>query len=97
MLTNCFRNAEPAEAGAAIKRDIPMGRFGKDGDLDGALLLLASDAGAYITGATRVVDGGTGLLHGPGCPVEDAYTEYFLPGTEPTKECPRRTNIMGKP
>jgi penicillin-binding protein 1A len=46
---------------------------------------------------TRVVDGGTGLLHGPGCPVEDAYTEYFLPGTEPTKECPRRTTLMGKP
>jgi NAD(P)-dependent dehydrogenase (short-subunit alcohol dehydrogenase family) len=46
------------EAGVAIKRDIPMGRFGKEGDLDGALLLLASDAGAYITGATLVVDGG---------------------------------------
>jgi penicillin-binding protein 1A len=46
---------------------------------------------------TRVVDGGTGLLHGPGCPIEDAYTEYFLPGTEPTKECPPRTTIMGKP
>jgi 3-oxoacyl-[acyl-carrier protein] reductase len=46
------------EAGSAIKRDIPMGRFGKEGDLDGALLLLASDAGAYITGATLVVDGG---------------------------------------
>jgi 3-oxoacyl-[acyl-carrier protein] reductase len=47
-----------SEAGTAIKRDIPMGRFGKEGDLDGALLLLASDAGAYITGATLVVDGG---------------------------------------
>ena len=47
-----------SEAGDAIKRDIPMGRFGKDGDLDGALLLLASDAGSYITGATIVVDGG---------------------------------------
>jgi len=46
------------EAGAAIKREIPMGRFGNEGDLDGALLLLASDAGAYITGATIVVDGG---------------------------------------
>ena len=46
------------EAGAALKRDIPMGRFGNDGDLDGALLLLASDAGRYITGATIVVDGG---------------------------------------
>jgi 3-oxoacyl-[acyl-carrier protein] reductase len=46
------------EAGAAIKREVPMGRFGKDGDLDGALLLLASDAGSYITGQTIVVDGG---------------------------------------
>jgi len=47
-----------SEKGAAIKREIPMGRFGNPGDLDGALLLLASDAGAYITGATIVADGG---------------------------------------
>jgi 3-oxoacyl-[acyl-carrier protein] reductase len=47
-----------SEAGTAIKREIPMGRFGKAGDLDGALLLLVSDAGSYITGATIVVDGG---------------------------------------
>lgn len=47
-----------SEAGAAIKREIPMGRFGNEGDLDGALLLLASDAGSYLTGATIVVDGG---------------------------------------
>jgi 3-oxoacyl-[acyl-carrier protein] reductase len=46
------------EAGDALKRAIPMGRFGKNGDLDGALLLLASDAGSYISGATIVVDGG---------------------------------------
>ena len=46
------------EAGDALKRAIPMGRFGKDGDLDGALLLLASDAGSYITGTTIVADGG---------------------------------------
>ncbi len=47
-----------SEAGAAIKREIPIGRFGNAGDLDGSLLLLASDAGSYITGATVVVDGG---------------------------------------
>ena len=47
--------ARPAQK---LKRDIPVGRFGKDGDLDGALLLLASDAGSYIAGATIVVDGG---------------------------------------
>jgi 3-oxoacyl-[acyl-carrier protein] reductase len=46
------------ETGEALKRQIPAGRFGKTGDLDGALLLLASDAGSYITGATIVVDGG---------------------------------------
>jgi 3-oxoacyl-[acyl-carrier protein] reductase len=47
-----------SEAGNAMKRDIPMGRFGNAGDLDGALLLLVSDAGAYMTGATILVDGG---------------------------------------
>jgi 3-oxoacyl-[acyl-carrier protein] reductase len=47
-----------SEAGEQLKRDIPMGRFGASGDLDGALLLLVSDAGSYITGATIVVDGG---------------------------------------
>ena len=47
-----------SEAGHAMKRDIPMGRFGNAGDLDGALLLLVSDAGAYMTGATIIVDGG---------------------------------------
>jgi NAD(P)-dependent dehydrogenase (short-subunit alcohol dehydrogenase family) len=47
-----------SEAGIALKREIPMGRFGNTGDLDGALLLLVSDAGAYMAGATIVVDGG---------------------------------------
>jgi NAD(P)-dependent dehydrogenase (short-subunit alcohol dehydrogenase family) len=37
---------------------IPLGRPGAPGDLDGALLLLASDAGRYITGQTILVDGG---------------------------------------
>jgi NAD(P)-dependent dehydrogenase (short-subunit alcohol dehydrogenase family) len=47
-----------SDAGTALKREIPMGRFGNAGELDGALLLLASNAGAYITGTTIVVDGG---------------------------------------
>ena len=47
-----------SEKGQEIKRAIPMGRFGENGDLDGALLLLASKAGAFMTGATLVVDGG---------------------------------------
>jgi 3-oxoacyl-[acyl-carrier protein] reductase len=47
-----------SEKGSAIVRDIPLGRFGADGDLDGVLLLLASEAGRYIAGATILVDGG---------------------------------------
>jgi len=37
---------------------VPQRRIGKLSDLDGALLLLASDAGSYMTGSIVVVDGG---------------------------------------
>ena len=47
-----------AGEGAKMTRAIPAGRFGEARDLDGALLLLASDAGRYIAGETIVVDGG---------------------------------------
>ena len=47
-----------SDEGKKLTRDIPVGRFGRDGDLDGVLLLLVSDAGRYIAGATIVVDGG---------------------------------------
>lgn len=44
-----------------LRKRIPMRRFGQLPDLDGAALLLASDAGRYITGAVVVVDGGQTL------------------------------------
>src|SRR5204863_1294696 len=47
-----------AEKAAEMTRHIPSGRLGEERDLDGALLLLASDAGRMIAGATIVVDGG---------------------------------------
>jgi NAD(P)-dependent dehydrogenase (short-subunit alcohol dehydrogenase family) len=40
---------------------VPLRRFGEASDLDGALLLLASGAGRYMTGSIVVVDGGHAL------------------------------------
>ena len=47
--------------GQRIERRTALGRFGETSDLDGALLLLASTAGAYITGSVIAVDGGLTL------------------------------------
>jgi NAD(P)-dependent dehydrogenase (short-subunit alcohol dehydrogenase family) len=44
--------------GEALRKNIPMRRFGRYEDLDGPLELLLSDQGAYITGVTLPVDGG---------------------------------------
>jgi NAD(P)-dependent dehydrogenase (short-subunit alcohol dehydrogenase family) len=41
-----------------VARRAPMGRHGKEGELDGALLYLASDASSYVTGQILAVDGG---------------------------------------
>lgn len=52
-----------SERGQAYIRDnIPAKKLGQVGDLSGALLLLASDAGSFITGVALPVDGGH-LLH----------------------------------
>jgi 3-oxoacyl-[acyl-carrier protein] reductase len=49
---------ETGAAGERIKKRIPQRRFGTPEDLDGALLLLASDASRYMTGSIIVLDGG---------------------------------------
>ncbi len=56
--TDMNRDFFRTEAGQAVVKRIPQRRIGSPADLDGALLLLASDAGAYMTGSVVVVDGG---------------------------------------
>ena len=45
-------------AGQRLIERIPQRRIGKPEHLDGALLLLASDAGSFMTGSVLTVDGG---------------------------------------
>jgi NAD(P)-dependent dehydrogenase (short-subunit alcohol dehydrogenase family) len=53
-----------SEAGKRMMSRVPMGRAGAVHELDGPLLLLASDAGAFMTGSVVTVDGGHLLAMG---------------------------------
>lgn len=56
--TDLNREFFASEAGQTLIRRIPQRRLGSPQDLDGALLLLASDASRFMTGSSIVVDGG---------------------------------------
>ena len=56
--TDINRDMLRSDAGKAIIARVPQRRVGQLAELDGPLLLLASDAGSYMTGAVIPVDGG---------------------------------------
>lgn len=53
--SNLFENSEWV---SYIEERIPLGRVGRPNDLDGTCIFLSSDASAYVTGQTLLVDGG---------------------------------------
>ena len=56
--TDMNREFLTSEAGQALIRRVPQRRLGQPQDLDGPLLLLASEASAFMTGEVLVADGG---------------------------------------
>ncbi len=59
FLTDLPMNLLKSDEKQAFADRTALGRWGEPRELAGPALLLASDAGSYITGATIVVDGGT--------------------------------------
>jgi len=51
-------NRDARDRGDEISQRIPAGRIGRDDDMAGAAIYLASRAGDYVVGSTLVVDGG---------------------------------------
>ncbi|HEX7294205.1 MAG TPA: SDR family oxidoreductase [Pyrinomonadaceae bacterium] len=59
--TEGMRRLVPEPIKERLRKNIPLGRFGKIADIEKAALFLCSDAASFINGTTLVVDGGQWL------------------------------------
>ena len=57
-------NKVARDHGDEVAKRIPIGRIGRDEDMAGAAIFLASRAGDYVVGETIVVDGGVTIARG---------------------------------
>jgi 3-oxoacyl-[acyl-carrier protein] reductase len=57
IMTEMFENTSP-EANEEMRRQSPLGKFGRPIDVARAVLYLVSESGDFITGETLVIDGG---------------------------------------
>lgn len=64
VLTEINRHFFESGAGDAMIQSIPQRRIAEPHELDGTLLLLASQASGFMTGSTLAIDGGQGLTLG---------------------------------
>lgn len=61
IATPAMSNLGDRQTNDSIADRVPLGRLGTPADIAGAMLFLASDLAAYVTGQTLVVDGGSTL------------------------------------
>jgi 3-oxoacyl-[acyl-carrier protein] reductase len=62
FIETAMTDALPEAQRTALAQRIPLGRLGQPGDIAGAVVYLASDAAAWVTGATLHVNGGMAML-----------------------------------
>ena len=64
ILTEAIKSERGSEYIQAMQESIPLGRLGTPREVANAVLFLASDEAAYITGTTIIIDGGQTLPEG---------------------------------
>ncbi len=82
--------ADAAPVWGAFMRDVYYGTTDEDSDISFEPMLPIPEPWPMVAGlTTRRVDSRTGKRASEWCPEEDAYTELYLPRTEPTELCDR--------